>query len=163
MTKYNPLPISRIERNGKREKFDNDKIPAILSTLPPFVLMLIFPVFFRIRYQYTTWRLSCVSGYGVSCSAPVTNTSVKQVVLSPSAITPTAASSLVSVNISNSSVTLANQNSSKTENGTKNGTKNGTENGTETREYAPLFQNFMLKSSVVFIKVPSVKPQPVKR
>lgn len=159
MTKYNPLPISRIERNGKREKFDNDKIPAILSTLPPFVLMLIFPVFFRIRYQYTTWRLSCVSGYGVSCSAPVTNTSVKQVVLSPSAITPTAASSLVSVNISNSSVTLANQNSSKTE----NGTKNGTENGTETREYAPLFQNFMLKSSVVFIKVPSVKPQPVKR
>lgn len=159
MTKYNPLPISRIERNGKREKFDNDKIPAILSTLPPFVLMLIFPVFFRIRYQYTTWRLSCVSGYGVSCSAPVTNTSVKQVVPSPSAITPTAASSLVSVNISNSSVTLANQNSSKTE----NGTKNGTENGTETREYAPLFQNFMLKSSVVFIKVPSVKPQPVKR
>lgn len=159
MTKYNPLPISRIERNGKREKFDNDKIPAILSTLPPFVLMLIFPVFFRIRYQYTTWRLSCVSGYGVSCSAPVTNTSVKQVVLSPSAITPTAASSLVSVNISNSSVTLANQNSSKTE----NGTKNGTENGTETREYAPLFQNFILKSSVVFIKVPSVKPQPVKR
>lgn len=121
--------------------------------------MLIFPVFFRIRYQYTTLRLSCVSGYGVSCSAPVTNTSVKQVVLSPSAITPTAASSLVSVNISNSSVTLANQNSSKTE----NGTKNGTENGTETREYAPLFQNFMLKSSVVFIKVPSVKPQPVKR
>ena len=158
-TKYNPLPISRIERNGKREKFDNDKIPAILSTRPPFVLMLIFPVFFRIRYQYTTWRLSCVSGYGVSCSAPVTNTSVKQVVPSPSAITPTAASSLVSVNISNSSVTLANQNSSKTE----NGTKNGTENGTETREYAPLFQNFMLKSSVVFIKVPSVKPQPVKR
>ena len=159
MTKYNPLPISRIERNGKREKFDNDKIPAILSTLPPFVLMLIFPVFFRIRYQYTTLRLSCVSGYGVSCSAPVTNTIVKQVVLSPSAITPTAASSLVSVNISNSSVTLANQNSSKTE----NGTKNGTENGTETREYTPLFQNFMLKSSVVFIKVPSVKPQPVKR
>ena len=159
MTKYNPLPISRIERNGKREKFDNDKIPAILSTLPPFVLMLIFPVFFRIRYQYTTWRLTCVSGYGVSCSAPVTNTIVKQVVLSPSIITPTAASSLVSVNISNSSVTPANQNSSKTENGTKNGTKNGT----ETREYAPLFQNFMLKSSVVFIKVPSVKPQPVKR
>lgn len=159
MIKYNPLPISRIERNGKREKFDNDKIPAILSTLPPFVLMLIFPVFFRIRYQYTTWQLSCVSGYGVSCSAPVTNTSVKQVVPSPSAITPTAASSLVSVNISNSLVTPANQNSSKTENGTKNGTKNGT----ETREYAPLFQNFMLKSSVVFIKVPSVKPQPVKR
>lgn len=157
MTKYNPLPISRIERNGKREKVDNDKIPAILSTLPPFVLMLIFQCFFR--YQYTTWRLSCVSGYGVSCSAPVTNTIVKQVVLSPSAITPTAASSLVSVNISNSSVTLANQNSSKTE----NGTKNGTENGTETREYTPLFQNFMLKSSVVFIKVPSVKPQPVKR
>lgn len=157
MTKYNPLPISRIERNGKREKFDNDKIPAILSTLPPFVLMLIFQCFFR--YQYTTWRLSCVSGYGVSCSAPVTNTIVKQVVLSPSAITPTAASSLVSANISNSSVTLANQNSSKTE----NGTKNGTENGTETREYTPLFQNFMLKSSVVFIKVPSVKPQPVKR
>lgn len=157
MTKYNPLPISRIERNGKREKFDNDKIPAILSTLPPFVLMLIFQCFFR--YQYTTWRLSCVSGYGVSCSAPVTNTIVKQVVLSPSAITPTAASSLVSVNISNSSVTLANQNSSKTE----NGTKNGTENGTETREYTPLFQNFMLKSSVVFIKVPSVKSQPVKR
>lgn len=153
MKKYNPLPISRIERNGKREKFDNDKIPAILSTLPPFVLMLIFQCFFR--YQYTTWRLSCVSGYGVSCSAPVTNTIVKQVVLSPSAITPTAASSLVSANISNSSVTLVNQNSSKTE--------NGTENGTETREYTPLFQNFMLKSSVVFIKVPSVKPQPVKR
>lgn len=153
MTKYNPLPISRIERNGKREKFYNDKIPVLLSTLPPFVLMLIFQCFFR--YQYTTWRLSCVSGYGVSCSAPVTNTIVKQVVLSPSAITPTAASSLVSVNISNSSVTLANQNSSKTE--------NGTENGTETREYTPLFQNFMLKSSVVFIKVPSVKPQPVKR
>lgn len=41
LTKYNPLPISRIERNGKREKFDNDKIPAILSTRPPFVLMLI--------------------------------------------------------------------------------------------------------------------------
>ncbi|PFX31452.1 Tectonic-2 [Stylophora pistillata] len=104
-----------------------------------------------IRYQYTTWRLSCVSGYGLSCSAPITNTSVTQVVPSPSAITPSAASASVGVNISNSSVTPANQNSSITE------------NGTDTREYAPLLQYFMLTSSVVFIRVPSVKPQPVKR
>ena len=144
-TKESPVLILR---NRKREKFDNDhKLPSIFPTHPSFVFMSMIYV----RYQYTTWRLSCVSGYGLSCSAPITNTSVTQVVPSPSAITPSAASASVGVNISNSSVTPANQNSSITE------------NGTDTREYAPLLQYFMLTSSVVFIRVPSVKPQPVKR
>lgn len=102
-------------------------------------------------YRYTTWQFKCVSGYGLSCSLSGNDTRLTQVVPSPSAITPTAASSSVNLNITNSSLTPAKQNSSSIE------------NGTEAREYAPRFQYFMITSSVVFVKVPAVKPQRVKR
>ena len=102
-------------------------------------------------YRYTTWQFKCVSGYGLSCSLAGNDTNFTQVVSSPSAITPTAASSSVNLSITNSSVTPAKQNSSSSE------------NGAQAREYAPRFQNFVITSSVVFIKVPAVKPQRVKR
>ncbi|XP_048583179.1 uncharacterized protein LOC116612443 [Nematostella vectensis] len=92
---------------------------------------------FKLRYQYTTWNFFCVSGFGLGCLA--TNASTNGSAISNSTVTPT------NVTV-NASVTPSGDNASVTQ-----------------RNYAPRTQYFELKSTVVFIRVPSTDPARVKK